>query len=169
MRHLSRRTAEGDHGPTTTGDVKSEAATDILEVWFSGCHSGMCGIYCLCIPSTIILLVDVGGGAVDDSTTQSLANITLRWMLRQVLQSDCGIIFDNAALIRLNLPPITVPTPNAPSPTEIPDSQADLDEVDALQPLHDELKITPLWWLLEILPMKFSWQDAQGNWHTTWR
>ncbi|KAF8627442.1 hypothetical protein AX17_006256, partial [Amanita inopinata Kibby_2008] len=48
-------------------------ATDVLEVWFAGCHS------------------DVGGGAVLNGSPHSLANITLRWMVREVMTSQCGV------------------------------------------------------------------------------
>ena len=37
-------------------------------------------------------------------------------------------------------------------------------EQDVLTDIHDQLKIQPLWWLLEILPMKFEWQEADGTW-----
>ncbi|KAG8905233.1 hypothetical protein FRB99_000400 [Tulasnella sp. 403] len=36
---------------------------------------------------------------------------------------------------------------------------------DLISPLYDELKLNPAWWLLEILPMAKSYQDAAGKWH----
>lgn len=39
----------------------------------------------------------------------------------------------------------------------------------ALQPMHDQLKIIPLWWILEILPTSYNWQERSGRWHTSWR
>ena len=35
--------------------------------------------------------------------------------------------------------------------------------LDATQPIHDELKLQPLWWLLEIIPLTYSWQDEEGK------
>jgi len=113
---------------------------DVLEVWFAGCHS------------------DVGGGAVTDSTVNSLADISLRWMVREAMTSSCSIKFDPDALLRANLNLELEPTA----------AELELDANDALQPLHDELKIDPLWWLLEIVPLQYSWQDAQGVWHREW-
>ncbi|EPQ51108.1 hypothetical protein GLOTRDRAFT_108364 [Gloeophyllum trabeum ATCC 11539] len=102
--------------------------TDVKEVWFSGCHS------------------DVGGGAVPNSTAHSLGDITLRWMVREVTISQCGILFEEAALKRLNIPEY------------------------GLTPIHDELgwKGKWAWWLLEIVPTSYAWQDKDGVWHKTW-
>lgn len=117
---------------------------DALEVWFSGCHS------------------DVGGGAVTNQTQHSLANITLQWMVREVIASGCGILFDNAALARCHIPsnvgPLLQEIQNTPARPEF-------NPLDAVQPLDDELVRNPLWWILEIMPMMFSWQDGDGAWH----
>ncbi|KAI0755060.1 hypothetical protein C8Q80DRAFT_407644 [Daedaleopsis nitida] len=148
--------------------------TDVLEVWFAGCHS------------------DVGGGSVPDDTKLSLSDITLRWMVRQVVLAQCGVVFDAAALVRANipesiftgvgmpLPPNTVISrgPILPVATEL--SSADSGsgstsgsapptvDVNALQPIYDQLKIKPSWWLLEILPLSYTYQDASGNWVRKW-
>jgi len=62
----------------------------VLEVWFAGCHS------------------DVGGGSVEDTVRYSLGDISLRWMVKQVLLSDCGIMFDDAALARADIDVSTI-------------------------------------------------------------
>ena len=59
------------------------------EVWFAGCHS------------------DVGGGAVEDTVRYSLGDISLRWMVKQVVLSQCGILFDTAALRRADIDILT--------------------------------------------------------------
>jgi hypothetical protein len=113
------------------------------------------------IITKLILLVfraeDIGGGAAID-----LSRITLRWMVRQVISSQCGIIFDDAALIRASIPVRTFPSA---SPIKANSEELVLDGMDALQPTHDEIKKDPLWWLLEIIPLHYSWQDEQGVWH----
>lgn len=59
---------------------------DVQEVWFKGGHT------------------DVGGGAPvppyspGQSSQSTLSNIALRWMIRQCLELDTGIIFDHRAL-----------------------------------------------------------------------
>ena len=105
-------------------------------------------------------------------------------MVREVIASQCGILFDSAAMSSLNvhidLPvqqffalPVPTKSSNGPSltvRTPAPDERdASLDKVDALEPTHDELKLKPIWWVLEVIPLPFSWQDAKGFWHRRWR
>ena len=42
-----------------------------------------------------------------------------------------------------------------------------LDAQDALQPITYELSKKPLWWILELLPTTYTFQDMQGKWVTT--
>jgi hypothetical protein len=45
-------------------------------------------------------------------------------------------------------------------------SSEELDAEDAiLGDMHDELYRQPLWWILEVLPVRRSWQQPQGVWH----
>ena len=141
-------TVPGDPGPTQ----------DVKEVWFAGCHS------------------DVGGGAVEDAVHDSLANIPLRWMVKEVMISKCGIKFDREALKKAGIPTLDdrmQPAAEqnrreelAPEPSDSPQDQA-----DALADIHDQLKIKRSWWLLEPMPMKFSWQefvDGAWEWKSDW-
>ncbi|PFH49951.1 hypothetical protein AMATHDRAFT_146421 [Amanita thiersii Skay4041] len=119
--------------------------TDLLEVWFTGCHS------------------DVGGGAVLDTDLHSLGNISLRWMVREVMKSQCGILFEQQALSRLNMPLSALPDHLLDRKRSV--DKKSINDGDALQPIHDELKRNVLWWLLEIIPLSRSWQDSKGVWH----
>ncbi|KAF9262999.1 hypothetical protein L218DRAFT_959827 [Marasmius fiardii PR-910] len=137
-----------------------DPSPDVLEVWFAGCHG------------------DVGGGAVPNTEVHSLANITLRWMIRQVISAQCGVLFGEEALSRL---PIDIPSLPLSMPSESKESDsvqgsiydkdiAELDKQDAVMPLHDQLKFKGgniLWWILEIVPLHYSWQDSKGVWHST--
>jgi len=114
---------------------------DVQEVWFAGCHS------------------DVGGSAVEDTVLYSLANISLRWMVKQVELSHCGIKFDTAALRKADM---------IRSPTQPAEGLAWPREQDVRTAIHDQLKAKPLWLGLEILPMKFTWQDPDGTWGSKW-
>lgn len=49
--------------------------TDVLEVWFSGCHA------------------DVGSGAVPNTTRHMISRIPLRWMIRQSFLCNSGILY----------------------------------------------------------------------------
>ncbi|OJA07506.1 hypothetical protein AZE42_09221 [Rhizopogon vesiculosus] len=159
-------------------DIEPEPSTDVLEVWFPGCHS------------------DIGGGNVANCVEVSLAQNTLRWMVEQVIQSQCGILFDEEALERLGMPLSSLPVPQPPPaspddvvslpmeelkassyvpstsspPTQPPTipSQPNPETCDALAPLFDELQLQKAWWLLEIMLLPYAWQDAHGKWHTKW-
>jgi len=85
-------------------------------------------------------------------------------MVREVVASQCGILFDTAALVRNSISLFTFPGSNPPQDG---DGSANLDQ-DALQPIHDELQLNRRWWLLELLPLHYSYQDAQGVWRTTY-
>ncbi|KAG1742356.1 uncharacterized protein EDB91DRAFT_1336135 [Suillus paluster] len=172
-------------------DVEPIPPSDVLEVWFPGCHT------------------DIGGGNVGNSVKVSLAQTTLRWMVEQVLLSQCGIVFDEAALERVGMPLSSLPISKTPPATENPTgksppmtdttvlsaatndtlveeeplpapsspptdppttpSQPNPETCDALAPLFDELQLQKAWWLLEIIPLPFAWQDAHGKWHKKWK
>ncbi|CAE6421371.1 unnamed protein product [Rhizoctonia solani] len=65
-----------DHNLTNT------TFQDVKEVWFKGEHS------------------DIGGGAVptNDDDCSMLSNISLRWMIRQILECKVGILFNHLAV-----------------------------------------------------------------------
>lgn len=157
---------------------------------------------------------DVGGGSVSNSTTHCLSDISLRWMVREVVLSQSGIQFDSAALERAGIPesvfqrlvmharkashahegevppvpPFFVHRPStrrherersekemearvsADSGVSVSSAEGADDPAtdDALQPIHDELQLDKFWWLLEIIPTEYSWQDGAGLWHNKW-
>jgi len=159
-----------------------ESLPAVQEVWFAGCHS------------------DVGAGTVEDTVRYSLGNVSLRWMVKQVILAKCGIKFDAAALRKAGIDISTIvlagpaqqtveqlwrrresdvegATVSSPSGEggseegmiqrgrgEDVESQILPQEQDALADIHDELKAQPLWWILELMPMKFVWQEADGTW-----
>ena len=174
---------------SSTVSRKSEPLPAVQEVWFAGCHS------------------DVGGGAVEDAVRYSLGDISLRWMVKQVILSQCGIMFDAAALRRADIDVSTiilagpaqqtveqlwrrkseteaVTLSSGPlTPSAEGDSGEDMirkgkekeaeaqvwpQEQDVLTDIHDQLKSQPMWWMLELMPMKFTWQEANGTWKSKW-
>ncbi|KAJ7245358.1 hypothetical protein B0H12DRAFT_1127613 [Mycena haematopus] len=168
--------------------------TDILEVWFAGCHT------------------DVGGGSVPNDTRHSLARIPLRWMIRECFKADTGIMFDAQRLQELGLDPATLCPFVLPRPPPLPVGSADkiesipprkgwlrrvfsrnrkkesddfpvspeLENIslekpahgmeeeedlrDALQPIYDQLALKPLWWILEVIPLTFRYQRRDDQW-----
>lgn len=118
----------------------------------------------LTIASLIIGNIDVGGGKVADATQHSLAQISLRWMVRQIVVSGCDIQFDDLALARNNIDIISFPVTSINAfPKELED-----DKTDVTQALHDDLKTMSLWWILEVLPTQYAYQDGNGVWHQKW-
>ncbi|KAH9059128.1 hypothetical protein EDB87DRAFT_1791652 [Lactarius vividus] len=155
----------GDEKPklaqdTVSGRKDELYETDLKEVWFAGCHT------------------DVGGGSTPDSTKQSLANIPLRWMIQEARRAECGIQFDLNAFPRWNIPVAIGPDPSTSDHPSLRSRNggteglaAEDDRVDALdivQPIHDDLVDVPVWWLLEIVPTQFTYQNAQEKWVTSW-
>ncbi|KAI6012779.1 hypothetical protein F5J12DRAFT_820655 [Pisolithus orientalis] len=153
------------------GFSQSTTPTDAQEVWFAGCHR------------------DVGGGAVKNGARHSLSRISLRWMIRECFKARTGILFQRSMFQQIGMdpetlyphvlerPPALTNTPTA-SPvscklegdssnrdTEDTDfsSEEQEDLADALSPIHDRLKMTPIWWILEGLPQQLCYQRDKDN------
>ena len=133
----------------------SEQEPDTKEVWFAGCHTGNLLLLYFSFIMTQMISTDIGGGAVTNDVEQSLANIPLRWMLREIFASGLGHIFDSSALARANInlgPKLTT-------------YEMELDSTDAVEPIND--RMYSAWWLLEILPFPYSFQDMENVWQTS--
>jgi len=128
------------HHHSVTGSPIPKDKTDSKDVWFVGCHS------------------DVGGGSVTDTEADNLANISLRWMIEQVVATDCPILFNLSAFARWKIPVAIAQKGHTASPKQ--------DAQDVVQPIHDQLILHPIWWILELLPLKYTYQDAQFKWIT---
>lgn len=102
-----------------------------------------------------------------DTALHDLANISLRWMIEQLVLSRCQIKFryENFALYKV---PTTIGQDRSEgSPSASEDVNA-LNAQDALQPITDKLK-SPLWWILEVIPTSYAFQNMEGKWVTTFR
>ncbi|KAJ7243067.1 hypothetical protein C8J57DRAFT_1243788 [Mycena rebaudengoi] len=75
--------------------------TDIDEVWFAGCHC------------------DVGGGSVANDTAHTLAQIPLRWMVRECFKTNSGIMFDCEGLRSIGMDPASLYPIVAPRPPHL--------------------------------------------------
>ncbi|KAH9053019.1 hypothetical protein EDB83DRAFT_1191042 [Lactarius deliciosus] len=140
------------HDPEAADNKK----TDVREVWFAGCHS------------------DVGGGSVPNETKNSLARISLRWMIHECFRTQTGIQFRRNALENLGIDVGTLrPAPLTPSvptghlnihtTTQMTASTTEAstlatneeeERADALSRMHDQLKMVKAWWILEWLPLR---------------
>lgn len=166
--------------------------TDVLEVWFMGCHA------------------DVGGGAVPNSERHMLSRIPLRWMIRQCFECDTGILFHTERLAEKGLDvhtlwPVYTPVKRpvvGPSPATMEKYEAGElepleirgtalsarqksggmhspnlasaaaapwvteqheDFFDALAPINDQLVQAKGWWTLEFWPIKVRIQHPDTN------
>ena len=166
----------------------------------------------------LLIPTDVGGGIAKDTKPNALSNVSLRWMVREVMKADCGVLFDLAALSQWNIPlPETRPSialsppdkaavPNdGPAPPEhvkyeerkppdhaasgetdaadttacincgqvqvtppTPTVQETLEQKDLVKKKVDRLKKSRSWWITEIFPMSYKWQDEDGQWVKQW-
>jgi len=132
------------------------------EVWFVGCHT------------------DVGGGSTPDTDPYSLADIPLRWMLQEIVRAECGIQFDYDAFAQWGIPtdigrdtyvptsPTTNQTNGSGTSAEGSATENPSDAFDVVKPMHDQLKAIPAWWLLEIIPTSYTYQNMKNKWITKW-
>ncbi|KIK52337.1 hypothetical protein GYMLUDRAFT_180219 [Collybiopsis luxurians FD-317 M1] len=147
--------------------------TDVLEVWFAGCHC------------------DVGGGSVSNDTKPNLARIPLRWMIRECFKAKTGIMFHSELMKDVGLDPHTLypdvkprpphlpvtnkyiqPIPStsifskakAPEPPAQPKTEEEFELADALCPVYDQLSLRWGWWILEFWPIKMRYQLDNNSW-----
>ena len=83
-------------------------------------------------------------------------------MICQIINSECGIIFDKEALASYDIDLKS-------SPIELVEDDLQDHESDASQPFHDQLKLNLFWWILEIIPSPYNYQDREGWWHGKFR
>jgi hypothetical protein len=88
-------------------------------------------------------------------------------MVREVVTSQCGIIFDRHVLGQLKIQRDLVG-----SSVRAGIHEKALDGEDMKAPIYDQLMpkhgISP-WWLTEILPSSDAWQTKSGEWVKKWR
>jgi hypothetical protein len=109
-----------------------------------------------------------------DTAAYAMSNVSLRWMIQQIVTAHCDIIFNFIAFNHWHIPHV-IGQPNYLSLSEgqgIPASEdepcRDLDNQDAMQGITDHLWKAPLWWIFEIFPLPYLYKDRKGNWVTTW-
>ncbi|KAH9952519.1 hypothetical protein BC827DRAFT_1367125 [Russula dissimulans] len=136
-----KRSPDTPHTPSN-GRIYN-ITTDVQEVWFRGCHA------------------DVGGGNANDLDNYALSNVSLRWMVREIVKAG------------ITLEPIEALRKPKERAVHASDAETFFDTNDALGKIRDELKQGKLWWFwrfLEIIPTYYEWQDKYGRWlgQTKW-
>jgi hypothetical protein len=104
-------------------------------------------------------------------------------MVQEIVRANCGILFDYDAFERWGIP-ITIGKDISPSHIAgcrpgkrewqwhgqrgaVAEYQA--DAVDVMQPMHDQLRKNPFWWILEIPFTSYTYQNEKDKWVTKWR
>ncbi|KAI9437109.1 hypothetical protein BJY52DRAFT_1130131 [Lactarius psammicola] len=140
--HRGREDDHNDH------DMR-RGKTDVREVWFAGSHA------------------DVGGGSVPNSTENSLARISLRWMILECFRTRTGIRFGEDALERIGVDTnIKGGTPDSTcNASGLPETAATRgrERNDAMSPIHDQLKKRVIWWLPEVIPLRHRGHGLENS------
>ena len=82
--------------------------TDVEEVWFAGVHCGMSLRLYANHRRHADHGADVGGGSVPNGTRNSLARISLRWMIRECFRTNTGIMFHRSMFKQIGMDYTTV-------------------------------------------------------------
>lgn len=135
---------------------------NVQEVWFKGGHT------------------DVGGGAPMPKRTAGqhehslLSNIPLRWMVRQCLELDTGILFDCQSLLDYRMWRVLEERPMKEAQSredfeqELLANSAELDKVDITHETYDAMKNSLGWKMLEYWPSSKPTQTKKGLDDTYW-
>ncbi|KAJ1305588.1 hypothetical protein OPQ81_000585 [Rhizoctonia solani] len=132
----------GNFIPSVWDHRRTTIVQDVKEVWFKGEHS------------------DVGGGSAgpENNNYSMLSNISLRWMIRQILECKVGILFDHIA-IELYRKRSILETPPAEGLRQSKDwkkrlmESKKLDQIDIQKGIYDSIGLSPLWNGLEYLAL----------------
>ena len=116
-------------------------------------------------------MADVGGGIASDTEQHALSNISLHWMVKEILLSQAPIYFNHDGFVRWHIP-LAIRWANSSSPGgQDPFTNEDQhggdsirdDKQDAVQPITDKLKQSTWWWALEVFSTFTHW-NSQGSW-----
>ena len=118
-----------------------------------------------------LTLTDVGGGSVPDNSEHALSNISLRWMIQELVDADFSDLFSSEVLAAKGIPqPLAQPIqPMHQDPEGKNDLNQTADEQrgdDFDKKISDPLRRFPLWWIVEVFPTKFSFIDSNDQWKT---
>ncbi|KAG8748844.1 hypothetical protein FRC11_011831, partial [Ceratobasidium sp. 423] len=124
----------GNFIPSVWDHRRTTVVQDVKEVWFKGEHS------------------DVGGGSAGpvNGNYSMLSNIPLRWMIRQILESRIGILFEHRVIEEyrkrntLETPPAEGLRPSKDWKKRLAASRQ-LDQVDIQNGTYDSIGLSPLW------------------------
>ena len=115
---------------------------------------------------------------METGSPHSLSRIPLRWMVRECFIANTGIMFLSQSLSGIGLNPETLypyVLPRPPPSTIHQESTVDtmagpsrieepaVEHYDALSPIHDKLKLSRIWWILELMPFRRWFQSEDSD------
>ncbi|KAG9048666.1 hypothetical protein FS837_012294 [Tulasnella sp. UAMH 9824] len=131
------------------------AQTDVMEVWFAGCHPDV-------------------GGRLFEATGASLSDPSFRWMFNQILAANVPMYFKKEALDNLkyfNVYESRHQRPLGPVMTSKGSHSGveKLEQKDAVSAataeMRDHLQRRGLWWMVEVIPFRRStWKGDDEPW-----
>ncbi|THH07713.1 hypothetical protein EW145_g3192 [Phellinidium pouzarii] len=165
---LENFSSDSEHDELEKMIIHHSNPFDVQEVWFAGCHC------------------DVGGGSISNFNANSLARISLRWMVRECIRANTGILFEENRLRVLvldsslvSLSPTTLPQTflaeehvlDLGEEVQAPKGSSVVPEMetrDAYSPIHDQLELSRRWWPFEYLPIRRCVQRKDGTYEKKW-
>jgi hypothetical protein len=122
-----------------------------------------------CLTSSTL---DVGGGDLPNDTPNQLSDISLRWMVRQIIESGCPIWLNADQLASHGIIYLARDGQTGETARGLVRLVEAFDRESIKGKIHDALsswKAWWIWWILEILPTAMRWQDVNNVWERkTW-
>ena len=97
-------------------------------------------------------------------------------MIKEIVRSKAPITFDYGAFAQwhIQVPIVIEEDECAATPKGGVPPISDQDALDVAEKLTDEIWRNPLWWILEILPLKYMYEipipgsEGEWKWKSTW-
>ena len=117
---------------------------------------------------------DIGGGSHHNRLRNSLSFLPLRWMIREVEDAKCGIVFDEKR--KEDYMREALPISESPHAQDAVSAQGAANghsaqshtlpryAADVFATLYDQLVLAWIWWLLEAFPLLTTYQTMDGDW-----
>lgn len=165
---------------------ESDTNKRVLEMWFAGCHSDVGGGHAEDVEqhalSNIPLrwmvreILKTRCHILFDETALNEWSISAE-IIQQAPDSDSELMRETSDSA-LYIPKVTATPPETPDmpnvalrsagPEAVMPESLNADALDAVQGIGDQLKGSVFWWVIEIIPTNYMWQNEQDEWVRRW-
>ncbi|KAF8066478.1 hypothetical protein FPV67DRAFT_1494951 [Lyophyllum atratum] len=173
--------------------VDTDEPTDVKEVWFTGCHCDVGGgsvkngvLHSLariplrwmvreCFKAKTGIVFTCEGLREIGLDPTSLYDPSVPFDDQEVRDRPPALPIDGMYVQRIPPNPKKLPKPERKKAkqerkkqriAEQSFSEEEHERLDALSPIYDQLKLSPMWWLLEYLPLTQRYQQDDNTWVT---